>query len=80
MECISVVGLDGNRVDADLSGATNVAALREHVAAAIGKPLVQVQLLDGLRALEDAEDLITVGSSVSVVVLMREPSWLPLDR
>jgi hypothetical protein len=80
MESLCIVGLDGHPVNVDISDAKTVPQLRFCVAAAIGKPARQVQLLDGTHTLEDVDELPVPESSITLVILTREPAWLPMNK
>lgn len=80
MESLCAVSIDGQSVDADLRGVENVAQLRARIAENTGKPTCQIQLISGVYIVEDTEEISKLESTLTVVVLQREPSWLPVGK
>mmetsp|Transcript_65481 Transcript_65481/g.174450 ORF Transcript_65481/g.174450 Transcript_65481/m.174450 type:complete len:180 (-) Transcript_65481:64-603(-) len=65
-----MMAVSGEKVEVDLTGVSDSGALLALVAAKIGKTRKQTQLLEGTRALQDAD---AVPSRVTVVV--NQPVW-----
>mmetsp|Transcript_56691 Transcript_56691/g.90134 ORF Transcript_56691/g.90134 Transcript_56691/m.90134 type:complete len:181 (+) Transcript_56691:64-606(+) len=80
MQSLCAVSIDGQSVGADLHGVENVAQMRARIAEAIGKPPCQIKLISGVCIVEDTEEISKLESTLTVVVLQREPTWLPVGK